>query len=214
MAFHIPFEYRNKPQPIYIGFDAPPRPKRQRNRTGLLGFLLSIFSIFTFGLLSPIALLVCLVGLRKRPRGLATAGTVISLIGTSVIAIAFTGAAVAESRHRERIAEQRISKLNQEKLAKTVEIMGQPLEEISLWVNNHDGHFPDPITGNMLTIKFEDGWGQPLRFEIEGDQGIIRSAGADKKFDTRDDITKSVTGKLPEIGKVSVEVNPPENSTN
>ncbi len=218
MTFHVPFEYRRKPPPIYIGFDTPPPRVRQRNRTALLGFLFSIFSIFTLGVLSPLALIVCLFGLKKRPRGLAIAGLVISLLGTSIIGSAIVGGSIADARHRERMHQKRVAKLNREKEASTMKIMSESLAELKQWRDSHDGYFPDLITANMLTIKFEDGWGQALRFETEGNQGLVRSAGADGKFDTRDDLIQSIEGKIVEVGRASIEVstkgvpNPPDDS--
>lgn len=58
---------------------APPPPKKS-NALGLTGFILSLLSPCTCGLLAPIALLLSIIGLFKEPRGLATAGTVISLL--------------------------------------------------------------------------------------------------------------------------------------
>ncbi len=55
------------------------------NVMGLVGFILSIVSlIFFFGVASPISLIFSLLGLKREPRGLAIAGTVISSIGTAV----------------------------------------------------------------------------------------------------------------------------------
>ncbi len=205
MAFHIPFEHRRRPQPIFIGFEAPPRPKRKRNWTGFFGFLFSFFSLFTAGVLSPIALLVCLFGLRKKPRGFAAAGTVVSLLGTALIGTIITSAVMAEARHRRHAEHAAIVRENQEKSAATVKIMNDPVKEMNDWVADHEGYFPDDITGNMLTIKFEDGWGKALRFESDNNTGIIRSAGADGNFDTNDDLTVKLEGKTDAPGKVSIE---------
>ncbi len=90
MAFHIPFEHRqrNRQQygPIYIGFDVPARrPRRQFNWWGFHGLWLSLASFLTAGLLSPIPLLISLIGLRKGPgRKMAAAGTIFSVLGTGL----------------------------------------------------------------------------------------------------------------------------------
>ncbi|MEQ1903605.1 MAG: hypothetical protein ABL888_05440 [Pirellulaceae bacterium] len=205
MAFHIPFEHRRRPQPIYIGFEAPARPKRKRNWTGFFGFLFSFFSLFTAGVLSPLALLVCLFGLRKKPRGFAAAGTVVSLLGTALIGTIITGAVMSEARHRRHAEQVAIARENQEKSAATMKIMEDPAKEMKDWVADHEGYFPDDITGNMLTIKFEDNWGKALRFESDDNLGFIRSAGPDGSFDTKDDLTVKLEGKTDAPGKVSVE---------
>ena len=59
------------------------------NGLGTAGFVTSLVAIITCGLLSPIALILSLVGLFKRPKGMAIAGTIIS--GIQVIAILIIG---------------------------------------------------------------------------------------------------------------------------
>ncbi len=59
------------------------------NGLGTAGFVTSLVAIVTCGLLSPIALILSLVGLFKKPKGFAIAGTVIS--GIQVIAILIIG---------------------------------------------------------------------------------------------------------------------------
>ena len=54
---------------------------------------------------------------------------------------------------------------------------------------------PNDIDANMVVIKHIDPWGESLRFDLEVDHGVIRSAGPDKKFDTRDDVKVSIDGK-------------------
>lgn len=76
---HVPFESRNR-EVVYI---LEP-PKRKSNGLGVTGFVLSILGFFTCFTLSPLALLFSLLGMFKAPRGLATAGMVLSLIGTAL----------------------------------------------------------------------------------------------------------------------------------
>lgn len=59
--------------------------KPKTNGIGLAGLILSIVGIVTCGLLSPIGLIVSIIGLLKAPRNLALAGTIISAIGTIVL---------------------------------------------------------------------------------------------------------------------------------
>ncbi len=47
------------------------------NGFGLAGFIISLVSVLTFFLLSPVGLILSIIGLRKAPRGLAIAGVVI-----------------------------------------------------------------------------------------------------------------------------------------
>ena len=57
-----------------------------RNLVGASGFVLALVSLFTVGALSPVALVVSLVGLSWRPRTFAGLGTVISLMGCGLLA--------------------------------------------------------------------------------------------------------------------------------
>jgi len=75
----------------------PPAPQQTivvqqapSNGLGLAGFITSIISVlFTCGLLSPISFLLSIIGLFKRPRGFAIAGSIISVI--QLLAIAMIG---------------------------------------------------------------------------------------------------------------------------
>ncbi len=61
------------------------------NGLGLSGFVTSLVSLIFCGILSPIALLLSLFGLIKRPRGLAIAGSIIS--GLQLLFIIIVGIA-------------------------------------------------------------------------------------------------------------------------
>ena len=73
-----------QPQQTVIVQQAP------SNGLGVAGFVTSLVSLlFTRGFLSPISLLLSLIGLMKKPRGFAIAGSVIS--GLQLIAILLVG---------------------------------------------------------------------------------------------------------------------------
>jgi hypothetical protein len=192
MAFHVPFEHRQRAQPIYIGFDLPPRRIRKRNWTGFVGFLMGIAGLFTVGVLSPLALLISLFGLRKGPRGFAITGVVLGLIGSMMIG----SIVAATSLHRQQVHERRMSKQNQVKVVETEKTLKTAVLEFEEYAGDHDGYLPEPITANMLSIKYMDAWGQSLRFDDEKSHAVLRSAGADRKFDSRDDVTVRLQGNI------------------
>lgn len=68
---------------------APPRS----NGLGIAAFIVSLVAIFTGGILSPIALLLALIALFRRPRGFAFAGFILGGLGTLflVVWLAFFG---------------------------------------------------------------------------------------------------------------------------
>lgn len=51
------------------------------------------------------------------------------------------------------------------------------------------GQFPDTVEGNKLIAEITDAWGNPIRYDLDGDDFIVRSAGADGQMDTPDDMT-------------------------
>lgn len=202
MAFHIPFEHRQrnrrKYSPIYIGFDVPaPRPRRKFNWWGFHGLWLSLASFLTAGMLSPIPLLISLVGLRKGPgRKMAAAGTIFSILGTGLfLAIVFTS--ISHNQHRRHIVQlhhrrQVVVKQN----GATESLIDVASKELAEHRDANKGKFPNWVDCNMLMIKHVDPWGQSLRFDADAeDWGTLRSAGPDKEFDTKDDLTKRIDGQ-------------------
>ena len=194
MAFHVPFSQRQQQSPVYIGFEPMAHPRRRSNMWGLSGLLLAIGSIFTCGFFSPFALLISLIGLTRAPRKTAMAGTIISLAGMSIAASIVFGV-MNEQMHRREIVQQKISLeifAKQEKQGKKT--IASAISELEGFRDEHDGSLPQAIDGNMLVIKYEDPWGQPLRYDQETDAAIIRSAGPDKRFETEDDLTQQIEG--------------------
>lgn len=153
----------------------PPAPPPS-NTVGLVGFILSLVGIVVCGL-HLISLPVSLIGLTKRPRGLAAAGTVISLIGT----LAIVGIGALFVKGVAFVSEEQ-NRLN----------TGNALAEAEVRIHRHHdmhGALPDGIEGNKMILDLKDAWGESLRYDLDGDKFVIRSAGPDKRFDTPDDLT-------------------------
>jgi hypothetical protein len=154
----------------------PPPPLRtQTNGLAIGGFVVSLVGILTCGVISPIALILSLVALKKQPRGFAIAGTVIGGIGTLMIAgIVVVIFAVPEFKQGLET--------------------GLVIAEAHTIIESHRGEndaLPSEEEGNRLIEDLEDGWGNPLRYELDGEKPVIRSAGPDGEFDTKDDIPPS-----------------------
>ena len=200
MPYHIPFEHRRRPQPIYIGFDVPQRPRRKFNWWGFWGLLMSLGSFLTAGFASPLALLVSLNGMRKKkgPRKAAAAGTIFSLLGVMLAGSIVTFAVHEESAHRHRIHERK----RQREIAAQVEET-----EVAIAVAAHEldefceetGYLPTGIDGNMLMLKHTDAWGNEIRYDAESQPAKLRSAGADQTYNTDDDVTSELKGELEKI---------------
>lgn len=89
-------------RPLEMAVEEPP----PRNLVGVSGFVLSLVSLFTVGLLSPLSLIVSLVGLSWRPRTFAGLGTVISLMGCGLLAAVVVMAVHSYQRYQVEILEQ------------------------------------------------------------------------------------------------------------
>lgn len=179
-------------------------PAADVNGLGIAGFIVSLVGLVgTGGLLSPIGLVLSLIALNKRPRGFAVAGVVIGLIGSCgvIAAMLFFGgaillalgiAAVALS-HSEQIqltydfAQTAIAIKEYENengvLPATLAVLGLPQEQlIDPWGTRYAYHFSDSDEAGFDLI----------------------SAGADREFETEDDVLLSQMGRTWKTGGVSV----------
>ncbi|WDI42377.1 hypothetical protein [Bremerella sp. P1] len=151
------------------------------NVLGAWGFGISLFGLLmTFGLLCPLGLLLSFFGLFSKKRGIAIAGTIIGGIGTTIVAVGVGSIAMAASAVHHYQYE--VPKIEQ-----TREVLNTACVEIESY-RQENNKLPEGIEGNKLVLKFEDGYGNAVRYEPEEDgRFAIRSAGLDGKFDTSDD---------------------------
>ncbi|MEX0793438.1 MAG: hypothetical protein WD045_09905 [Pirellulaceae bacterium] len=164
------------------------RYKRSRssvNRLGLAGFVISLVGlVFTLGILSPLGLLLSFLGLFSRNRGFAIAGVVLGSIGTAIFALGLATIAWAASTVHHFSVE-----------VPQIQATHVVLEEAFITVEEHrraKGELPEGIEGNKLVLPHIDAWGNAVRYETEDNAHFaVRSAGADGKFDTTDDMIHS-----------------------
>jgi len=205
MPYHIPFEHRRRPQPVYIGFDASLRPKRKFNWWGFWGLLTSLGSFLTVGFASPLSLLISLNGMRKvkGPRKAATAGTIFSLLGIMLAGSIVTFAVNEEAAHRQRRMERRMQKEIAAQVEETqvaIAIAEREMDEF----REDTGYLPDGIDGNMLMLKHTDAWGTEIRYDAEAVPATLRSAGPDQVYNTDDDVTSEVEGETESSAAIKV----------
>jgi type II secretory pathway pseudopilin PulG len=151
------------------------------NGLGIAGFVLSIIGVLTCGTLNIVSLPISMIALLWRPRGFAIAGTVISFLGVGFLALVGWGI-VAGVMGLKGIAEE-ITRINETNIA-----IADARNAIENYRREHNT-LPDGIEGNKLVVPFKDGWQTELRYEVDGNEYVIRSAGPDKAFDTPDDLT-------------------------
>ncbi|QEG21809.1 hypothetical protein [Mariniblastus fucicola] len=206
MPYHVPFEHRRRPQPVYIGFDVPQRPRRKFNWWGFWGLLMSLGSFLTAGFASPLSLLVSLNGMRKKkgPRKAATAGTVFSLMGILLAGSIVTFAVNEEHAHRQKRMERKLQREVAAQVEETqvaIAIAERELDEF----RGETGYLPTGIDGNMLMLKHTDAWGKEIRYDAEASPALLRSAGPDQTYNTDDDVTSEVEGEVDSSGAIEVQ---------
>lgn len=157
----------------------------QSNGLGVAGFVTSLVGlVMCAGLICPLGLLLSTIALFKRPRGLAIAGFIIGLIGSSwiilvllfflVLGVGLAGVAVMGIGAVE---------------------VGQDANAIHAEVSKYhaaNGNVPSTLT--LLPLDAEtltDPWGQAYRYTIDADgrHYTISTAGPDQGWDTSDDFT-------------------------
>ena len=199
MAFHIPFNQRHsapRQAPIYIGFDVPPpRPRRKFNWWGFNGMWMSFVALMSAGFLSPIPLIISLVGLRRPGKKMAAVGALTSLAGVALAVSIVFGSIAAHNHHVQKRNAAKYNRLVQKQVEDTNSLLTMASAEIVQYRDSNEGEFPNDVDANMLVIKHVDPWGESLRFDAEKDFALIRSAGPDRDFDTRDDVTTKIEGK-------------------
>ncbi|MEL7496109.1 MAG: hypothetical protein AAFN77_00760 [Planctomycetota bacterium] len=198
MPYHVPFNQRASQRsndPIYIGFEpeAPPRPGF--NWWGFHGMWMAFASLLTAGFTSFVPLVISLFGLRRPGKKMATVGTVVSLGGLLIAGSIVAGNVAdhqARNRRHQRAVEQR--QLSQDTKA-TATLLTDARDDLIEYRGSNEGYLPADIDGNVMVVSYIDPWGNSLRFEPQNEHGVIRSAGPDGEFKTRDDLTTSVKGK-------------------
>ncbi len=152
------------------------------NWLGAWGFGISLFGLlFTFGLLCPLGFLLSFFGLFSPKRGFATAGLILGGLGSLFVAAGIGTLAVAATTfHHYRVEVPKIEE--------TRHVLNTACVEIESY-RQENGKLPEGIEGNKLVLKFEDAFGNSVRYEPEDNGNFgIRSAGSDGKFDTQDDL--------------------------
>jgi hypothetical protein len=158
------------------------------NNLGLAGFITSILGLVSCGVLSPVGLLLSLIGLTKRPRGFAIAGTVIGIIGTVFLALVGVGIVLGILGIGAGVKALKEYASTHEQAMKLYAELEQRQPQGGTGAGASTAPTLDATTANALAAKYNDGWGTPLRAEVAAGVITITSAGRDKSFDTQDDL--------------------------
>jgi hypothetical protein len=200
MPFHVPFHHRESNRRHYGTIHIGPQahagpPKKKFNWWGFNGMWLSFAALLTAGLLSPLSLLMSLMGMRRPGKKMAAVGTFTSLAGIGILTMIIWAVVNSHhhAQHRRHVARAAI--VNAEKVEQTESILANAYDDLVEYRGQNEGALPDDIEGNILVVSYSDPWGEELRYEPEGDFALIRSAGPDRKFLSSDDVLTKVDSK-------------------
>lgn len=177
----------------------------QSNGMGLAGFIVSLVGLFaSCGLISPVGLVMSLVGLRREPRGLAIAGVVIGLIGSIwlFIALAFgLFAAILAAIGIGAAATAVNSMADIERTERTLASVRQAVVEYEADAGK-PAYAVELLEPTFLTRSdMYDSWGRALEFSLTPEnQYLVRSLGPDGAANTEDDVTIKFGSSLPDAG--------------
>lgn len=154
------------------------------NAWGVAGFVTSLVGILTCGILSPVGLMFSFFGLFRRPRGFATAGLVLGLLGSlwilAVVAVAIAGATAAASGVSQA-AGPMMTQVRLERVEAALEAYHARAGFVPAYLDQLSG-----FTGDEL----EDAWGKALRYspDLDGHGFTVASSGPDRIAANEDDI--------------------------
>ncbi len=170
-------------QPGGPEFAYAPQPQPQ-NTWGLMGLIISVIGLVgSCGLLSPIGLLLSIIGMFKEPRGMAVGGLIVGLIGTIFLAVA--GLAII-GMFLAMMGLIAVASTALEHATQYAPLIDAQVVLADAW-GDKDG-LPDEKTGNQLLAGKTDKWGKAIKYETDGTKYSLRSAGKDSKFNTADDV--------------------------
>lgn len=154
-----------------------PEAAKGSNGFGVAGFVVSLVAFCVGGLLSPISLILSLIGLTRAPRGFAIAGLILSLIGCVVLsgAIWLGNQMLPAFRAGSELAIEHL-------------VVTSKLEEHA---KKSDGQMPADLSSLGLSQdEMTDPWGNAYVYQRseDGKGWTITSSGMDKQAGTEDDV--------------------------
>lgn len=156
----------------------------QTNSAGFWGFILSLLGVTCCvgTCISPIGMIVSLIGLGRQPRGFAIAGTVLGVIGTFGGVVFWSSGGAALSRVARNIGLMELP---------TIVTMWEA-EKLVLEAYDENGSLPATLDdAASFGIAYSDQWGNDLVYRVneDGDGFQFHSAGADGAWGTGDEVS-------------------------
>lgn len=165
------------------------RQTMDTNPVGLAGFIVSLVSLVACaGLISPVGLILSLVGCFRQPRGLAIAGVVLGLIGSGglILAIVIFGVVLVAGAIALIFGASFIGQ------AMETTFDANEVRKAIVAYERAEGRLPGGLAdlASLDEHAAHDLWDTPYRLEIDpGDRTMtLVSLGKDKTLGTDDDI--------------------------
>ncbi len=181
-------------------YGTPPQfvmmPIAQRNGLGVFGFFVSLVGlIIPTGVVALLGLILSLAAIGRSPRGFATSGVILGLLGTIFWLIVMVVAVVVGlvAALVGAVAAAGAFVLTQPEAIELTSDMVNTVLAVEEYERDND-RMPVGMSALALGAATSiDPWGQPYRFEVaEEDPGFdLVSGGPDGEFDTADDVRLS-----------------------
>lgn len=179
------------PHPVYV------MPMPERNGLGLFGFVVAVVGLVVpSGIVSILGLILSLAAIGRAPRGFATAGVIVGLLGTVFWAVVMVGllALGVAALGVAMVATAGAFVLAQPEVVEVTGDMVNLVAATQAYEEEH-GALPADIGDLRLTVPSTlDPWGHAYRFAAAPDDRdyeltfSIVSAGPDGTFGTEDDL--------------------------
>jgi hypothetical protein len=148
------------------------------------------WALIAAGVFSPLGLLLSGLAVFRVPKGAATGGVVLGMLGTLYLAGAGTLLVANEMELFTPPAE-----LEQRREERSIAAVDRATAIIAKHVAA-GGSAPNNDQGRRMIGGQADGWGKPLQYLLEKDkQFLVISAGPDGEFGNSDDITNATLAK-------------------
>jgi hypothetical protein len=156
------------------------------NGLGIAGFVVSLVGVVaTCGLLAPLGLALSTLAMLRPRRGLATAGMILGLIGTTWVVMGGLAVKAGVDEAKDAVRHEQ-----------TTEALAHAAHRIEVQ-RDGDGTPPDEPTGRMELVDVVDGYGNGVYYTRLGERDYeLRSGGRDGEFFTADDVLAGTAGTL------------------
>ncbi|HEV7280576.1 MAG TPA: hypothetical protein VGN57_10255 [Pirellulaceae bacterium] len=164
----------------------PPQNPSGENQLGMIAMICGLLSLIMGCPLSIAAIILGFIGMKKEPKGMATAGLVLGIVTATLQLVAlcfvvaiyglFFGALAAGAAGIAAMVPYAATESAFQRAASSIEA-------------HHDatGAYPNEAEGTGLVQGTTDGWNHQIVYRLDGEEYILVSPGPDGILDNEDD---------------------------